>query len=54
MWANALLYVIVVLIWGSTWLSIKYQVNEVDALQAVLYRFALAACCFDATDYADL
>lgn len=43
MWANALLYVIVVLIWGSTWLSIKYQVNEVDALQAVLYRFALAA-----------
>lgn len=40
---NAFLYVVVVVIWGSTWLAIKYQVNEVDALQAVLYRFALAA-----------
>ncbi|MGB0847859.1 MAG: DMT family transporter [Thiolinea sp.] len=40
---NLSLYIMVIAIWGSTWLSIKYQVNEVVVTQAVFYRFALAA-----------
>lgn len=40
---NALLYVITVLIWGSTWLAIHYQLGEVPVNVSVFYRFALAA-----------
>lgn len=40
---NLSLYLMVIAIWGSTWLSIKYQVNEVAVVHAVFYRFALAA-----------
>jgi drug/metabolite transporter (DMT)-like permease len=38
-----ILYAITVLIWGSTWLGIKYQLGVVDPLVSVVYRFALAA-----------
>ncbi|MBC2743004.1 MAG: EamA family transporter [Desulfosarcina sp.] len=48
---NLLLYTITVLIWGSTWLGIKFQLGEVDPLVSVIYRFCLASillavwCC---------
>jgi drug/metabolite transporter (DMT)-like permease len=40
---NALLYMVTVLIWGSTWLAIEYQLGEVHPTASVMYRFALAA-----------
>jgi drug/metabolite transporter (DMT)-like permease len=36
------LYLLVVLIWGSTWFAIKFQLS-VPPLNSVFYRFALAA-----------
>ena len=40
---NALLYVVTVLIWGSSWLAIKYQLGSVDPMVSVAYRFLLAS-----------
>ncbi len=40
---NALLYVVTVLIWGSSWLAIKYQLGSVDPMVSVAYRFMLAS-----------
>ena len=40
---NAILYIITVIIWGSTWLAIKYQLGSVDPMVSVIYRFGLAA-----------
>lgn len=40
---NTILYIITVLVWGSTWLAIKYQLGTVDPMVSVVYRFALAA-----------
>jgi len=40
---NAVLYLSTVLIWGSTWLAITFQLGSVDPLISVGYRFALAA-----------
>jgi drug/metabolite transporter (DMT)-like permease len=40
---NILFYAITVLIWGSTWLGIKFQLGMVDPALSVAYRFALAA-----------
>ena len=37
------LYIITVLIWGTTWLAIKFQVGTVAPELSVAYRFALAA-----------
>ncbi len=37
------LYTVTVLIWGSTWLAIKFQLGEVDPLVSVIYRFGIAA-----------
>lgn len=37
------LYLTTVLIWGSTWIAIKYQLGVVDPMVSVVYRFALAA-----------
>lgn len=37
------LYVSIVLIWGSTWLAISYQIGIVPAEVSVGYRFAIAA-----------
>lgn len=39
---NLILYVITVLVWGSTWIAIKYQLGSVDPLVSVIYRFGLA------------
>lgn len=41
--ANFLFYSMTVLIWGSTWLAIKYQLGVVEPAVSVAYRFALAA-----------
>lgn len=40
---NAILYLIAVLIWGSTWLAIKFQLGVVSPELSIAYRFALAA-----------
>ncbi len=40
---NLSLYTITVLIWGSTWLGIKFQLGDVDPLVSVIYRFTLAS-----------
>ncbi len=39
---NMILYVITVLVWGSTWIAIKYQLGVVDPMVSVIYRFGLA------------
>lgn len=39
---NTSLYLTTILVWGSTWLAIKYQVGDVPAVQSVLYRFLIA------------
>lgn len=40
---NALLYISTVLIWGSTWLAIKFQLGIVAEEVSIAYRFALAS-----------
>ena len=37
------LYLTTILIWGSTWLAIKFQLGDVDPLASVIYRFGLAS-----------
>lgn len=37
------LYVITVLIWGSTWIAINYQLGDVSPATSLFYRFGLAA-----------
>ena len=40
---NAFLYLITVLIWGSTWLAIKFQLGVVAPELSIAYSFGLAA-----------
>ncbi len=40
---NSFLYLITVLIWGSTWIAISYQLGDVAPEASVTYRFAIAA-----------
>jgi len=40
---NTLLYVITVLIWGTTWIAINYQLGNVPPEASIVYRFGLAA-----------
>ena len=40
---NLLFYTGVVLIWGTTWFAILFQLGEVDPLVSVIYRFSLAS-----------
>jgi drug/metabolite transporter (DMT)-like permease len=40
---NSLLYLITALIWGSTWLAIKFQLGIVTPELSIAYRFALSA-----------
>lgn len=40
---NNSLYLITVLIWGSTWLAIKYQLGVISPELSIAYRFGLAA-----------
>jgi drug/metabolite transporter (DMT)-like permease len=41
--SNLVLFGLVVLIWGSTWIAITFQLGEVDPILSVGYRFTLAA-----------
>jgi drug/metabolite transporter (DMT)-like permease len=41
--SNVALYLAAVLIWGSTWLVIKFQLGTVPAIVSVAWRFALAS-----------
>ena len=40
---NLLLYTTTILIWGSSWLGIKFQLGNVDPMVSVAYRFILAS-----------
>ncbi|WP_281559489.1 DMT family transporter [Thalassomonas sp. RHCl1] len=40
---NTVLYMLTVLIWGSTWIAINYQLGEVAPEASLVYRFGLAA-----------
>ena len=40
---NVLLYVVTVLIWGSTWFAIEFQLGTVAPEVSVAYRYAIAA-----------
>jgi len=40
---NILLYLVTVLIWGSTWFAIEFQLGEVAVEVSLAYRFALSA-----------
>lgn len=40
---NGLLYLFVVIVWGSTWIAIKYQVADVSPVASIFYRSAGAA-----------
>lgn len=40
---NLFLFIIVTLIWGSTWIAINFQIDSVDPIVAVAWRFTLAA-----------
>ena len=39
---SASLYLTTVLIWGSTWLAIKFQLGVVAPEVSLVYRFAIA------------
>ncbi len=41
--ANLIFYTATIMIWGSTWLAIKFQLGSVEPALSVAYRFALAA-----------
>ncbi|MBA1229605.1 DMT family transporter [Pseudomonas viridiflava] len=40
---NISLYLLTVLIWGTTWIALKLQLGEVAIAVSIVYRFALAA-----------
>ena len=40
---NLSLYLLTVLIWGTTWIALKLQLGEVAIAASIAYRFALAA-----------
>lgn len=40
---NFLLYIITVCVWGSTWLTINYQLGSVPVELSIFYRFALSS-----------
>ncbi len=40
---NIFLYIIIVIIWGSTWLAIKYQLGIVEPTLSIAYRFFLSS-----------
>jgi drug/metabolite transporter (DMT)-like permease len=40
---NVFLYIVTVVIWGTTWIAINYQLGSVAPEVSVFYRFALAS-----------
>lgn len=43
---TAVLFVLTVLIWGSTWIAVAMQIGPVPVLVSVFYRFATAALVY--------
>ena len=43
--SNSVLYLVTVVIWGSTWIAINYQLGVVAPEVSIVYRFGLAAAC---------
>lgn len=43
---NLSLFIATVLIWGTTWIAITFQIGPVDLVISVFYRFALAGVVF--------
>lgn len=41
--SNSFLYLLTVIIWGTTWIAINYQLGSVAPEVSVVYRFALAS-----------
>lgn len=41
--SNTFLYIVTVLIWGSTWLAIEYQLGVVEPEVSIVYRYLLAS-----------
>ena len=41
--SNGLLYLITVLIWGSTWLAIEFQLGVVAPEVSIVYRYVASA-----------
>ncbi len=41
--SNSVLYLITVLIWGSTWLAIEYQLGVVEPEVSIVYRYVAAS-----------
>lgn len=41
--SNTFLYAVTVLIWGSTWLAIEYQLGVVEPEVSLVYRYSLAS-----------
>lgn len=41
--SNRLLYLVTVLIWGSTWLAIEFQLGVVAPEVSIVYRYAIAS-----------
>jgi len=41
--SNAFLYIVTVLIWGSTWLAIEYQLGVVQPEVSIVYRYLMAS-----------
>ncbi len=41
--SNTFLYLVAVLIWGSTWLAIEYQLGVVAPEVSIVYRYVIAA-----------
>lgn len=40
---STLLYLVTILIWGTSWIAIKYQLGNVEALVSIAHRMGLAA-----------
>ena len=40
---NLSLYLLTVLIWGTTWIALKWQLGVVEIPVSIVYRFGLAA-----------
>jgi drug/metabolite transporter (DMT)-like permease len=43
---NTTLYLSTVLLWGTTWIAIYWQLGSVDVIVSIFYRFAIAGVLF--------
>lgn len=43
---NVVLYLSTIIIWGTTWIAIYWQLGSVDVVVSIFYRFAIAGALF--------